>query len=46
LDIRSNAEVNAEARAKLKIMQKAERHGEHFIGPPNPWAYRKRGRWL
>jgi hypothetical protein len=36
LGIKSNAVMNAEARAKLKAIEKAERHGEHFIGPPNP----------
>jgi hypothetical protein len=27
----SNSEVNAEARAKLKIMEKSERHRKRFI---------------
>jgi hypothetical protein len=46
LGIKSNAELNAESRAALKSARQAERRGEHFIGPPNPWAHRKRGRWL
>ena len=45
MGIKSNEEINAEARARLKAQRLAERRGEHFIGPPNPWAHRK-GRWL
>lgn len=46
LGIKSNADLNAESRAKLRAAKKAERTGAGFIGPPNPWAHRKRGRWL
>jgi hypothetical protein len=46
LGIKSNAELNAESRAALKAARLADRKGEHFIGPPSPWAHRKRGRWL
>lgn len=46
LGIKTNAEVNAESRAALNAAKQAERTREHFIGPPNPWAYRKGGRWL
>jgi hypothetical protein len=46
LGIKSNAELNAESRAKLIAAKRAERTGSGFIGPPNPWAHRKRGRWL
>jgi hypothetical protein len=46
LGIKSNAELNAESRVKLIAAKRAERTGAGFIGPPNPWAHRKRGRWL
>lgn len=46
LGIKSNAELNAESRAKLQAAKKAERSGESFIGPPNPWAHRKRRRYF
>jgi hypothetical protein len=46
LGIKSNAELNAESRAKLLAEKRAARSGADFIGPPNPWAHRKRGRWL
>lgn len=46
LGIKSIAELNAESRAKLVAAKKAEKAGANFIGPPNPWAHRKNGRWL
>ena len=46
LGIKSNEEINAQARAKLKAQKRAQRRGEDFIGPPSPWAFRKKGRWL
>ena len=46
LGIKGNAELNAESRAKLQAAKKAERTGAGFIGPPNPWAHRRRARWL
>jgi hypothetical protein len=45
MGIKSNEEINAESRARLKAQRLAERRAEHFIGPPSPWAHRK-GRWL
>lgn len=46
LGIKSNAELNAESRATLRAQKQAAKSGTDFIGPPNPWAYRKKGRWL
>ncbi|WP_240233638.1 hypothetical protein [Devosia lacusdianchii] len=46
LGIKSNAEMNAESNARRKAQKRAEKAGTDFIGPPNPWAHRKRGRWL
>ena len=44
---RTNAEIAQEARARLRAQRLAEKgKGPAFIGPPNPWAHRKRGRWL
>lgn len=45
LGIKSPAELNAASLAALKAARLAGRRGAHFIGPPNPWADRKRGRW-
>lgn len=43
---KTNAEMAAESRAEAKRLKLAEKEGtKHFIGPPNPWKYRKRGRW-
>lgn len=44
--IKTNAELNAQSRAALKAAIWETRKGEHFIGPPNPLAHRKRSRWL
>ena len=46
MGIKSSTELNAESRERRKAAERAERHGEFFIGPPNPWARRKKGRWL
>ena len=46
LGIRSNAEISANTREWFKSQRKAEKAGTNFIGPPSPWAYRKRGRWM
>jgi hypothetical protein len=38
-----------EQRRALRADQRAKRDresGRDLIGPPSPWAYRKRGRWL
>jgi hypothetical protein len=43
---KTNQEINAESRMKREAEKKAEKPGAHFIGPPNPWAHRKKGRWL
>ena len=45
LGIRSNVEKATEARqfGKRHVMEKK---GSQLIGPPSPWAHRKRGRWL
>jgi hypothetical protein len=44
---KTNAEMAAESRAERKRVKEAEKeNSKHFIGPPNPWKYRKRGRWL
>ena len=45
LGIKSIAEANAESRALLRAQKRAEKAGDCFIGPPNPYAHRKRGRW-
>jgi hypothetical protein len=45
--IKSNAELAAESRAERKRIKEAEKESsKHFIGPPNPWKYRKKGRWI
>lgn len=45
-DGRTNAEIAAYWRQWRKERDLAERgKGAGFIGPPNPWAYRKKGRW-
>ena len=46
LGIKTNEEINAEARSKLLAERRAAKKGADFIGPPSPWAHRKRGRWL
>lgn len=43
---KTNEEINAETRARIKAERLAARTGHGFIGPPNPYAHRKRGRWL
>jgi len=44
---RSNAEVAACWRQWRKERDLAAAgKGDAFIGPPNPWAHRKKGRWL
>lgn len=44
LGYRSYAELNAEARQRLKAVERAK-CGDTLIGPPDPRKY-KRGRWL
>ena len=46
LGIKSNAELNAESRERLRAIKNVARDGSDFIGPPSPWKYRKKGRWL
>lgn len=47
LGIKTNAEMAAYWRQWRKDQALAEKgKGDGFIGPPNPWAKRKRGRWL
>jgi hypothetical protein len=46
LGIKTIEEQAAEWRAARKAEAKAAKPGSTFIGPPNPWARRKRGRWL
>lgn len=46
LGIKTIEEQSVEWRAARKAEAKAAKPGEQFIGPPNPWAHRKRGRWL
>jgi hypothetical protein len=44
---RTNAELAAYWRQRRKERDLAEEgKGAAFIGPPNPWAHRKKGRWL
>lgn len=38
-------QAQAEAKERKRIEAARER-GIFLIGPPNPWAYRKKGRWL
>lgn len=38
--IMTKDELNAESRPALEVARRAERRGEHFIGPPNSWADR------
>lgn len=50
LGIKSNEEIASESRefrkAQARAEKLAEKTGGVLIGPPNPWARRKRGRWL
>jgi hypothetical protein len=46
MGIKTNAEIAAYWRKWRKDQElAAQGKGDHFIGPPNPWAHRK-GRWL
>lgn len=46
MGLKTNEEINVEARAQLKAQKRAAKAGADFIGPPSPWAHRKKGRWL
>ena len=46
MGIKTNEEINVEARAQLKAQKWAAKAGADFIGPPSPWAHRRKGRWL
>jgi len=46
LGFKTNEELARETRARIKAEKLAAKTGTDFIGPPNPWAHRKRGRWL
>jgi hypothetical protein len=46
LGVKSNEEIAAETKSRVKAQKLAAKGGVHLIGPPNPWAHRKRGRWL
>ena len=46
MGFKTNAELAAESRAKIKAKKNAAKAGADFIGPPSPWAHRKRGKWL